>query len=97
MEQQILNSARARAKKKNLPFNINIDDIIIPELCPVLGIKLERGVGKSGPNSPSIDRIIPNLGYVKGNIMIISHKANTIKNNSTIKEIEQVLLYMKTH
>jgi hypothetical protein len=97
LEQQIFNSATARAKKKKIPMNITIDDIVVPEYCPVLNIKLERGIGKAQYNSPSLDRIIPELGYVKGNIMIISHKANTIKNNSTIKEVEQVLIYMKTY
>lgn len=97
LENQIFNSATARAKKKKIPINITIDDIIVPDLCPVLGIKLERAVGKAKPNSPSLDRMIPELGYVKGNIMVISHKANTIKNNSTIEEVESVLKYMQNH
>lgn len=97
LEQQLLNSAKARAKKKNLPINITIEDIIIPECCPVLGMQLSRGVGKAQSNSPSLDRIIPELGYVKNNIKIISHKANTIKNNSTIEEIKLVCNYMETY
>ena len=97
LEKQIFNSAKARAKRRKLPIDINLEDIIVPEYCPVLGIKLSRGNGKSQPNSPSLDRIKPELGYVKTNIKIISHKANTIKNNSTIEEIELVLDYMKSH
>lgn len=90
-ELQLLISAKARAKKNNLPFNIDISDIVIPEYCPLLGIKLERKeYGKGGSfqaNSPSLDKIIPELGYVKGNIMVISMKANSMKNNATIKEL----------
>lgn len=97
LEQQLFNSAKARAKRKNLPINITIEDIVVPKYCPVLGILLERGIGKAQSNSPSIDRIIPHLGYVKNNIMIISLRANTIKTNSTIKEMEQVLAYMKLY
>ena len=94
LELQILNSAKARAKKKNLPINIGVEDIIVPEFCPVLGVRLERGIGKAQWNSPSLDRINPKLGYVKGNIMIISHKANTIKQNASTEEIRLVLDYM---
>lgn len=96
IEQQILNSAKSRAKRKKLPINITIEDIVVPEFCPVLGIKLEKGKNKSQFNSPSLDRIIPELGYVKGNIAIISHKANTIKNNGNLEEIEKVLAYIKS-
>lgn len=58
-----------------------ISDIIIPETCPMLGIKLEFGFDKQGGNfnSPSLDRIIPELGYTKGNVMVISKRANMIK------------------
>jgi len=84
-------SAKQRAKKNNLPFNIELSDIIIPEYCPILDIKLERKeYGKGGsfqPNSPSLDKIIPEKGYVKGNIMVISMKANIIKGNATINEL----------
>jgi hypothetical protein len=85
----ILERAKRRSKKYNLPFNIDISDIIIPEFCPVLEIKLERNYGGSAnDNSPSLDKIIPYLGYVKGNIRVISHKANTMKNNATEEELK---------
>lgn len=88
---QLLISAKFRAKKNNLPFDLEIDDIIIPEYCPILEIKLERKeYGKGGsfqPNSPSLDKIIPNLGYVKGNIIVISMKANAMKSNATKEEL----------
>lgn len=88
--------ARDRAKKAGLEFNLTYDDIIIPDLCPILGLKLERNSGgKPSPRSPSLDRIIPALGYIKGNVRVISHRANTIKNDASIEELEAVIRYIK--
>lgn len=88
--------AMDRAKKNNLPFNLTEDDIIIPQFCPVLGIeiKLDNPYGLH-ESSPSIDRIIPEKGYVKGNIAIISMKANTMKNNGTLEEHIKLVEWMK--
>lgn len=87
-----LTSIRGRAKKKGLPFNLEHSDIVIPDVCPVLGIPLERNFGKgfSSHNSPSVDRIIPHLGYVKGNIIVISTLANRIKQDATPEQILKV-------
>ena len=82
-------AAKARAKKKNLPFNIEVEDCIAPENCPVLGIPLSVG-DKTHRNSPTLDRIIPEKGYIKGNVIVISHKANSIKNNANYDEIRVV-------
>lgn len=84
---------KSRALKNNIPFNIELEDIIIPEYCPILGIKLlnrEIGISKRGGfemNSISIDKIIPELGYIKGNIQIISMKANAMKYSATKDEL----------
>jgi hypothetical protein len=93
----MINAARQRAKKKSLDFDITVDDIEIPEMCPVLGIPLIKGDGRLTENSPTIDRIDNTKGYIKGNVMVISHRANNIKNSSTIKEIEMILEYMKKY
>jgi hypothetical protein len=87
--------AKKRAKELNIPFNVAKEDIQIPENCPVLGIKLEYSDNGVSDNSPSIDRIIPELGYIKENIVVISHKANRIKNNATFEEIEKLYLWFK--
>lgn len=90
--------ARARAKKLGIPFDLDESDIIIPELCPILGIRLILGTGfetTGRDNSPSLDRVIPDLGYVKGNVRIISKKANTIKGFGTIEEHKKVIEYME--
>ena len=91
-EKKIYQEAKSRAKKYKLPFNIDKEDIIVPTHCPILGMKLEVG-GATRDNSPSIDKIIPSLGYVKGNIIIVSLKANRCKNNCTIEELIKVAKY----
>ena len=77
-----------RAKRKKLPFNIDIEDIIIPKNCPVLGIPIEVNVGgdRMSNNSPTLDKFIPSKGYVKGNINIISWRANSLKSDGTTEE-----------
>jgi len=93
LEKGILSRIKYRAKKHNIPFNLTLDDIQIPDKCPVLNIPLATRNGHSGyfSDSPSIDRIIPKLGYVKGNIRIISNRANLLKNDATVAELELVL------
>lgn len=83
----LLHSSRFRAKKLKLKHNIDIDDIIIPEVCPILNIPLYCGKGTLRAGSPSLDRIDNTKGYIKGNIQVISHKANTCKNSLTPEEL----------
>ena len=83
LKQTLLRSARNRALKKGLEFNIEVKDIYIPEKCPILKTYLVC----STRYSPSIDRIYPNKGYVKGNIAVISTLANCMKANATPKEL----------
>jgi len=81
----LLKCARQRARRFKLPFKITLLDIqaCIPSdgCCPITKEPFERGVGKVGPRSMSLDRIVPSLGYVPGNIAVISHLANTMKQN----------------
>ena len=91
----LYNNAKARAKKYNIPFDLTPSDIVVPEFCPVLGIPLKVATGCAKPNSPSIDKIIPEKGYVKGNIAVVSHKANTIKSDASIDDIRLLLAYLE--
>ena len=86
----LLSSIKCRCKRDNIPFNLEEADIVIPDACPLLGIKLEFRSG-NWENSPSIDRIIPSLGYVKGNVWIISMRANRIKCNATLEELQMIV------
>tara|TARA_R110002051_G_scaffold77875_2_gene141365 strand:- start:83 stop:865 length:783 start_codon:yes stop_codon:yes gene_type:complete len=99
-EVRAINSARKRARDKNLPIDIDIKYLrdIWPEnnKCPALNIKLKQGrKGISHDASPSLDRIIPSKGYVKGNVQWISKLANQIKSSATPDQVIQVGLYLK--
>lgn len=86
-EKVLLTGARTRAKRKKLEFNIDAKDVIVPELCPILGIKLEIGDKRVQESSPTIDRIDNSKGYIKGNVQVISYKANTMKSNANPEEL----------
>lgn len=98
---RLINTIRSNCKRTGIPFNITIDDFIpVPEYCPVFGTKLdfkEKAKGQRTNNSPSMDRIIPELGYVKGNVVIISWRANRIKNDGTWEEHAKISEFIKTH
>lgn len=88
--------AKKRAKKSKLPFNIELSDIIIPEYCPVFPhIKLQQNKNYPEYNSPSIDKLVPSLGYVKGNITIISQRANFIKRDASLEELKQITYWLE--
>ncbi len=60
----------------------------IPDVCPVLGISLYPGTGRGpGHNAPSLDRIVPALGYVPGNVQVISHLANSMKRDASPEQL----------
>lgn len=74
------------------------EDIGIPEFCPILGVKLipyGKDLKARTNNSATIDRIIPSRGYVRGNIQVISFRANRIKNNATLDELKAIIAYME--
>ena len=89
--------AKKRSDKNKIDFDIEIDDIQIPIVCPVFDFRFEVGNGK-GPSdkSPSLDRIDNTKGYIKGNIQVISFKANRIKNDCNIEDLEKILCFMKS-
>lgn len=86
-QRRILRAIRRKAKDVGLDFNLELSDINIPDLCPLLEIPLKIGNGVKTDNSPSVDRINPKRGYVKGNVWIISDKANRMKNDGSPEEI----------
>jgi len=89
---KIWERTKRRAAKNGVIFNLTVHDIPdIPKNCPVLGILLQPN-DKAGPldSSPSIDRIIPLLGYVVGNVRIISNRANRIRSDATAEELRLI-------
>ncbi len=85
-------AARYRAQQKGLDFDITEDDIVIPERCPVFDVELGRN---GGPWAPSLDRIDSSKGYVKGNVQVISARANLLKNDATAKELRRLADWMQ--
>lgn len=85
----MLEDARRRTVMFKLPFSLTADDFEIPEFCPVLGVKLEQNEGRNGPFSASLDRINPSLGYVVGNVQVISLRANIMKSDATADELRK--------
>jgi hypothetical protein len=93
-EWKMVQREKQRAKKKGVPFDLSSKDIIIPEVCPILGIRLRANTGEKTEYSPSIDEIIPGVGYVLGNVAVISDRADTIKNDGTADEHEKIANWM---
>lgn len=86
-EKKLLKSAQSKASTKGLEINIELSDIVIPEVCPVLGIKLDGAAGRLADGLPSLDRIDSSKGYVKGNVWVISWKANKLKAHNTLETL----------
>lgn len=85
---RLLIKSKETAKNSGLEHSITLEDIIIPEYCPVLGVKLTATLGEGQvQTNASIDRIDSTKGYVKGNVQVISRKANTMKSNATKEEL----------
>lgn len=86
--------AKRRAKSRGTEFNIELSDLSLPTHCPYLGIPLDS-FHPEQKYHPSIDRINSALGYVKGNVEIISHRANMLKNNASSEELLLIGLRLK--
>jgi hypothetical protein len=91
----LLLRAIARSKKKNVPFDLVLDDIVVPTHCPLLGIPLVKNKGQFKDNSFTIDEVIPGKGYVRGNTQVVSWRANSLKSNSTIEELDLLVKNLK--
>lgn len=90
-EYKLFYAARHRARKRNLEFSLGLEDIVIPDICPVLQIPLKHNTDYA----PSLDRFDSSLGYTKENVRVISFRANMIKSNATLDEMQKVLNYLK--
>ncbi len=87
-EINLWSAVKYRAKKENIPFDIEASDLKIPKYYPYLKIELTSKKGiKHADNLMSVDRIDAEKGYVKGNVEVISYKANRMKNNANTKEL----------
>jgi hypothetical protein len=85
--QRLVSLARKRARARGVPFDLQSTDVVVPERCPVLGVALKLEAGPFSDNSATLDRIVPELGYVRGNVAVISSRANTLKSNASLAEL----------
>jgi hypothetical protein len=88
------NTARARAKKQGVKFEMKPEDLLpIPAVCPftLLPFCFITKNGKAVAQSPSVDRIKPDRGYVSGNVRVISYQANRAKGDITDPDLFQRL------
>ncbi len=88
-ENLLVKNARKRAKQFNLEFDLVKDDIFIPSICPVLGINIISD-SENKDNRPTLDRKDNNRGYIKGNVFVISHRANRLKRDGSKEEINKM-------
>lgn len=92
-----LRGVKRRARERGMVFNISEADLLpFPTHCPILGIELDYFRTVIGNSSPSVDRVNTKLGYVKGNVRIISNRANQKKSDWTLEELGKLLDYMKS-
>jgi hypothetical protein len=92
---KMLAAAKKRAAEKGIEFTLTRGSVTVPAVCPVLGIELKVTGQRWQDNSPSIDRVDPKRGYVEGNVMVISSRANRIKNDATADELDKIAAYIR--
>jgi hypothetical protein len=99
-----LQNARARAAREKVPFSLSLQDLIdiATDECPIFHTPFVWGVsglgkGRTRPDSPTLDRILPHLGYIKGNVAFLSYRANRIKDNGTMQEHYDIADWIWSH
>lgn len=98
-----LTMQRRRSGKGDRPkyrLTMTYDEFLIeiggkmPRRCPVLGIRLFISPKERSDHIPTIDRIENERPYEKGNVAVISRRANIIKNGGTADEHRRIADWM---
>lgn len=95
-EKSLYRSCRKRARREGISFNIEESDIVIPDICPILNTPIVHG-SKDKNEWPSVDKVNPLKGYTKGNVCVISYRANRMKSNMNIEDVRRMLKLMESH
>lgn len=90
----MVSAARKRAQRDGIPFDLRFTDFVIPVTCPITQRPFAIASGSPGDDSPTLDKIIPERGYVRGNIAVISHRANRIKSDADLPTIQRLLRWL---
>ena len=96
--QRQFNTLKNKARRNNIPFTITLDQIERPEYCPVFGVRLNYGWSGEDRltfDKASFDKVIPALGYIPGNVFIISWRANSLKSNMSLNELRKIMKYIE--
>lgn len=83
-------AARQRAIKKGVPFDLDVEwaRATWTGKCAITGIPFAGiGVGVVSPFSATVDRIVPEKGYVKGNCRFVLHAINNMKGSGTDEDM----------
>jgi len=95
--EMLVSLARQRARKKGIEFSITADSLYLPTHCPALGIEIDYAIaGGWKTNSPTLDRVDNSRGYVPGNVFVISFRANAIKSDASLSDLEKIISYVRS-
>lgn len=87
-------TAKVRAKALGVPFEITVEDVVLPDLCPILQVPINV-LASDWQSGASLDKVDNTLGYIPGNVRVISRKANRLKADATLEQIERIAMYMR--
>lgn len=90
----VLNTAKIRARTLGIPFNLEASSLSIPERCPIFNTPLVW-TDKITNDTPSLDRLVPDKGYVSGNVTFISMRANRIKSDASLSDLQRIVEWMQ--
>jgi hypothetical protein len=93
----LFDRVKYRARDEEIEFTITLEDVVIPEFCPVFPwIKLlPAGEDGQHPAAPTLDRWDPTKGYVPGNVRVISRRANVLKRDMSGAEADALARYIR--
>ena len=97
-ENRLYRSSKNRASKSGQFHTITQEDIVVPVYCPICGTKLRHSEIKGGASdSPTLDKIIPEMGYVRGNIAVICKLCNSTKGSGSAELHRKIADYIDAH
>lgn len=82
-------------QSRKIFYDIDPCDIIVPDTCPICEVKMQPSNQRGGSvTSPTLDKVIPNKGYVKGNIAVICKGCNSLKGKGSASEHRRIADYI---
>lgn len=92
-EKWISRNKNGNKSKLRTELSIEYYKTLIVDTCPLLNIKLtyDNFIGNTPDNYATLDRIDPEKGYVEGNVQIVSFRANMLKSNATLEELQLIV------